>query len=663
MNNHLTGSELPIDGRLRLAGVLITFVLMGFVVRLFQLQILEGDDLRRRSEQNSVRQIRLEAPRGEVLDREGRVLASTRPAYRLEVVPNDLQRRAPTFAALGRLLAREPADLDGRVGPTRGRGRFRPVVLMDDLDFEVLARVETHRFAMPGVRTHVEPRRHYLGGSSAAHLLGTIGQIRADQLERPAFEGYRSGDVIGQGGLEARFESHLRGREGGRNVLVDASGREVGDPLLEVPAVPGGRVVLSLDIDLQQEAEAAFEDVPELLAPAMGAVVALDVRTGDVLAMLSRPTFDPNDFAGGIDSATWKQLTSDDWDPLQNRAIQNHFPPGSTHKALVAAALLSEKVIGPTSTVFCPGFYRFGGRSYRCWKRSGHGRVNLQDALKRSCDVFFYTYGEKLGIDRLARYVKAFGVGQPPQLGLGSEAPGLVPSSEWKRRRFGKPWYPGETISASIGQGFNLITPMQLAIAYAAIANGGSVLQPRVVLRLESQDGITVKTFASKTVGKVPVSAAHLAQVRRGLRAVVEETGGTGSRARVPGIAVAGKTGTAQVVRIERYEGLAEAEIPIRYRDHAWFAAFAPAEDPEIAVAVFVEHGMHGSSAAAPIAGRLLRRYFEKQGRVAELAVAPPSSLPAAPLVRSDSAPPASPPAGPAATATPPGPLGRGTQP
>ncbi len=618
MSAHLAGSEYPIDGRLRLAGVLIVLVFLVFVLRLFELQILEGDDLRRRSLENSVRQVRLEAPRGEVLDREGRVLASTRAAYRLQVVPNDLRDRERTFAALGQLLERDPEELAERVGSSRGRGRFRPVVLEDDLNFDLLARIEAHRFAMQGVTTRVEPRRHYLGGELGSHLLGTIGEIRADQLELEKFSDYRSGDVIGQTGLESLFESHLRGRAGGRNIVVDAAGREVGDPLLEVPAVPGGRVILTLDKDLQEAAEEGFAELPATGEPHIGAAVAIDVRTGDVLAMVSRPTFDPNDFAGGIDTATWKGLSSNEWNPLQNRAVQNHFPPGSTHKALVAAALLSEGVIGPGSSVYCPGFYRFGGRTYRCWKRAGHGTVNLIDALRESCDVFFYTFGEQLGIDRMARYVKSFGIGERAKLGLGTEATGLVPSSDWKRKRFGTPWYPGETVSASIGQGFNLYTPMQLAVAYAAIANGGNLVKPRVVLRLESQDGITVKTFPTRQGEQLPISPARLALVREGLRAAVEERGGTGSRARVPGIQVAGKTGTAQVVRLERYEGLKEHEIPVRNRDHAWFGAFAPAEAPEIAVGVFVEHGLHGSTAAAPIAGRILHRYFDKQGRVVD---------------------------------------------
>ncbi len=617
MSGRLSGSERPLEGRLRLSGVLIALVFVVFGVRLFQLQIIEGEELRRRSEQNSVRTLRLRAPRGEILDREGRVLATTRPAYELQVIPNSLVRPEIVYAALGQLLDRDPESLAVKVGTRRGSERFKPVRLADDLDFDALARVETHRYAMAGVVTDVQPRRHYVEGDLAAHLMGSIGEIRADQIEREEFQDYRPGDVIGQTGLEARLESELRGHDGGRNVVVDVAGRTV-EVLDEVRAEPGGRAVLALDVDLQRVAEAAFRDVPEGEPPKMGAAVALDVRTGDVLALVSRPAYDPNAFAGGIDQATWKALTTDEWQPLQNRAIQNHYPPGSIHKAIVAAALLQEGVIDRHSRAFCPGYFRHGGRIYRCWKRGGHGSVNVRDAIKRSCDVFFYTFGVQLGVDRLARYAKSLGLGAPTGIALSGEAPGLVPSSEWKKRRFGEPWYPGETVSVAIGQGYNLYTPIQLAVAYAAIANGGRVLRPRLLLRLEDRDGHVVRTFPPETVRQSEVGPEALAIVRDGLTAVVEETGGTGGRARVPGVRVAGKTGTAQVVRLEHTEGLSEEKIPIRYRDHGWFGAFAPADAPEIAVAVFIEHGLHGSSAAAPVAQAILARYFEKKAQSAE---------------------------------------------
>ncbi len=610
--DQLGGNDPPIDGRLRLSAALIVLVFASFALRLFQLQVVESASFVERSQRNAVRTLRVTAPRGEILDREGRLLASFRPARELRIMPDDLDRPDVTLAALAQLLDIEVAALVERVGEPKGAMRFVPVPIDRDLAYEELARVAAHGWAMPGVSTVELPRRHYLAAARTAHLLGMLGEISADQLERPEFEGYRAGDEIGQTGLEARFESHLRGRDGGRNVEVDAAGREL-DVLDEIAPVPGGRVVLALDLDLQRAAEAGFRDVPEGEPERMGSAVALDVRTGDVLAMASFPDYDPNAFAGGIDTASWKSLVDDEWKPLRNRAIQNHYPPGSAHKAVVAAALLEEGIVDENTTVTCNGQFRFGNRSYRCWKRQGHGVVNLRTAIQRSCDVFFYTYGVQLGIDRLAAHASSFGLGRRTGIDLAGEQPGVLPDSEWKKRRFGQPWYPGETVSAAIGQGYNLYTPLQLAVSFAAIANGGTLLRPRLVLRLEDERGVTERRYPVKAQGRVSVAPEHLARVREALTAVVEEPGGTGGQARVPGLRVAGKTGTAQVVRLEQHEGLEESEIPVRFRDHAWFGAFAPADDPQIAVAVFVEHGLHGGSAAAPIARRILEVWFAKQ--------------------------------------------------
>ena len=599
-------------GRLRVAGLLIGLVFVLFIGRLFQLQIIQGALLAARSERNSIRTVHLEAPRGDIVDREGRVVATTRPAFELQVIPSELRDADRTWRALGQLLGADPADLAERMGTPRGSARFRPVRLDGDMTFDRLARVEAHRHALTGVVTDVRPRRHYPGSDQAAHLLGTIGEISAGQLESEPFDGYRSGDVVGKTGIESRFEPHLRGRAGGRNVVVDVAGREV-DVIEEVRPLPGGRVVLALDIDLQKAGEQAFQEVLEGEPEKMGAAVALDVRTGDVLASVSRPSYDPNTFAGGIDAASWKALTTDEWEPLQNRVLQNHHPPASTYKAVLALALLDAGVITPQSTAFCPGFYRFGRRSYRCWKRAGHGTVNLRRALQQSCDVFFYRYGVELGIDRMAGFASRMLLGRVTGISLGQEAPGLVPSREWKEKRFGEPWYPGETVSVAIGQGYNLMTPLQLAVTYAAIANGGRVLRPRPVLRLETRDGELVESFPPKIRERVELADAHWEAVRGALDAVVNEPGGTGSRARVEGLRVAGKTGTSQVVRLDLTEGLAEGAIPIRHRDHAWFVAYAPAEAPEIAVAVFVEHGQHGSSAAAPVAQRILAVWNAKR--------------------------------------------------
>jgi penicillin-binding protein 2 len=499
------------------------------------------------------------------------------------------------------------------------------VSLVDSLDFPQLARIASHAHALPGVETFLRPRRFYPGSRLAAHLLGSIGEIRADQLGKPEWEGYAQGEVIGQTGLEAQFERHLRGRAGGRNVVVDAAGREV-DELQRVPPAPGGRVVLALDRDLQEVAEAGFLEVAEGEPPRMGAAVALDVRSGDVLVLTSFPNYDPNVFGERIDRATWRGLTEDEWKPLRNRAIQNHYPPGSTHKAVMAAAALAEGVIDRNTRVYCPGHYFFGGRRFGCWKKEGHGSVNVVEALQRSCDVFFYTVGVQLGIDRIAKHAKSFGLGAQTGIALPGETPGIVPSSEWKQNRYGEKWYPGETVSAAIGQSYNTYTPLQLAVSYATIANGGHVMRPRLVLRLEDRDGRTLEAFAPEERMRSTVPEDALALVREGLTAAVESAGGTGGRARVPGVRVAGKTGTVQVVSLDQVRGLPESQIPVRFRDHAWFAAFGPADAPEIAVAVFVEHGLHGSSAAAPIAQRIMAKYFEKRGLI------PPPAAPAAPV-------------------------------
>jgi penicillin-binding protein 2 len=635
-----TGASL--ESRIRFVAVLVVLIFGGFIVRLFHLQVVEGEILRQRSQKNSVRHVELEAPRGEVLDREGRVIATWRPSRALRVIPNDLADRPRTFAALGQLIGEPGAELDARAGSSRGLARFRPVTLVEDLDWERLARVESHGYALRGIETFEQPRRFYPGGTLAAHLLGTLGEIHASQLEQERYAGYQQGEVIGQTGLEARYEVHLRGVVGRRDVVVDAAGREI-EKLRERPPALGGRVVLALDRDLQEEAEAGFRDVPAGEPERMGAAVAIDVRTGDVLAMTSFPTYDPNVFSSRIDRDTWRALTEDEWKPLRNRAIQNHYPPGSTHKAIMAAAALQERVIDTNTRVYCPGYYYFGGRRFGCWKKEGHGSVNVIQALQRSCDVFFYTVGVQLGIDRIAKHASSLGLGDTTGIDLPGEAPGIVPSSEWKLRRFKEKWYPGETVSASIGQSYNLYTPLQLAVAYAAIANGGRVIKPRVVLRLEDRDGKTTDQFAPEVRETSTVSPANLAIVREGMTAVVETAGGTGMRAKVPGVRVAGKTGTVQVVSLDRVRGLKELQIPVRFRDHAWFGAFAPADAPEIAVAVFVEHGLHGSSAAAPIAQRIMAKYFQKRG----MSPLPTAPAPPAPRRPQQLAPPPAPPTAP----------------
>ncbi|MDP6980891.1 MAG: penicillin-binding protein 2 [Myxococcota bacterium] len=607
------GGPHAAEGRIGIiaVGIVVAFVI--FAVRLFQLQIVEGADLRSRSEQNFVRTIRLEAPRGDIVDRDGRILATTRPAYRVQVIPNELRSGDTTFRALGQILDEAPQELATRVGKPRGRKRFQPVLLRGDLGYERFAQVESHRYALPGVVTHIGPRRDYAEGASAAHLLGTIGEIGTRQLALPRFSGYDAGEIVGQFGLEARLESHLRGKAGGRNMVVDVAGREI-ELLDEIKPVPGGRVVLTLDADLQRAAEEAFRSKDPEVSDHMGALVAIDPSNGEILALASLPAYDPNAFAGGIDSATWDGLISDPWKPLRNRAVSGEYPPGSTYKAVVAAAGLSEKEITREEEIFCPGHYRLGRRVYRCWKRGGHGNVNMDAALEGSCDVYFYDLGVRLGIDRIARYARGFGFGTFTKIDLAAEKRGLIPTMEWKRRAKGEEWIKGETVSAAIGQGYNLATPVQLAVAYGAIANGGRVMRPQLIKRFETWDKQVLSIESPEEIRRVPVSREILEVVTEGLVAVVQGEEGTGGRARIRDIEVAGKSGTTQVVSLDLVKDMEPEEIPIRYRDHALFAAFAPAEAPEIAVVALVEHaGAGGGTVAAPIVQKVMARYFEKQ--------------------------------------------------
>jgi len=613
------GVDASVEDRLPLLVVVILLVFGAFIVRLFQLQIIMGEVFAEESDKNSVRLVRLEAPRGDILDREGRVIATTRPAFGLQVLPSDLRNPDLAFRALSQLLGEDANGLREQVGEARGRARFQPVRLAGDLSYDRLASVESHLYALPGVMTDVRPRRDYVGADLAAHVLGYLGEVQRSQLETRDYVGYRSGDVVGQAGIEALEQSHLRGRDGGRNVVVDVRGRVV-DVLDEEEPVTGGSVTLTLDLDLQRIAEEAFQ--PDVVGgpPKMGALVAMDVNTGDVLALVSKPSYDPNAFAGGVSAVTWKELTTGEWKPLQNRAISGQYPPGSTYKAIVAAAALQEHVITPGGLVYCPGHFTLGRRTYGCWKKEGHGSMSLRDALVQSCDVYFYQAGLKLGVDRLAFFARGFNLGRRTGIGLPSEQPGLIPTAAWKERRFSEPWGAGETVSASIGQGFDLLTPLQLAVAYAAIANGGRVVRPRLLLRTQDPDGRIEEGPAPETVSTVPVSAENLAILRDALTGVVEEPRGTGARARVPGMRVAGKTGTAQVVHLQHTKDLEPDDVPIKYRDHAWFVAFAPADAPQIVVAVLNEHGGHGGSAAAPIAQRVLARWAEKHLPAAQVA-------------------------------------------
>jgi penicillin-binding protein 2 len=612
--NRLSSSGVPSDGtverRLTFAALLIVAVWMLLLTRLFYLQVVQGDVYKVSAERNSVRTQRVQAPRGAVLDRNGVPLIDSRPAFEVLVVPNEADDVPTTLMRIAGLTGRDLASVQEGYGKPRGRARFQPQRVAHDLDRDALARVEARLWALGGVLTQVTPVRGYRYNGSAAHLLGWLGEIGAEQLREKEFQSYRRGDIIGRGGIEKLLDSDLRGRPGGRNLLVDAHGREL-ELLSVVDPQPGRNVVLTLDHALQEAAEAALDREQK-----SGAVIALDPNTGEILALASRPAFDPNLFAVGVDPADWRALTSDPHKPLMNRALQGQYPPGSTYKVVTAIAGLEEKLVNEHSTVYCGGSFRLGRRTYRCWKKEGHGTVDLHKALVQSCDVYFYKLGLELGVNRLAYYARSLGLGTRTGIELGGEMPGLVPTKEWRKLRDGTTWVEGDTVSVSIGQGANLWTPLQLTTSYAAIGNGGRRYKPHLVKRIEEPDGTVVRSVEPELVAEVPVSAETLALVRNGLTGVVTEPRGTGSIMRnLPGgVIAAGKTGTAQVIGMAAGERTDSKDIVRKYRDHAWFVTYVPAENPRLVVGVLVENGGHGGSAAAPVAREVVVTFLEREG-------------------------------------------------
>jgi len=477
-----------------------------------------------------------------------------------------------------------------------------------DIDWPTVVAVETHQLELPGVALRTRPRRNYADGPMGAHILGYLGEIGAKQLKALKDQGYASGDEMGQYGLERRWETFLRGQSGGQQVEVDALGRRM-RVLHEVPDVPGYTVRLTLDRELQETAFAALQGK-------QGTVVALDVNSGAVLAMVSTPAFDPNVFARGVKAEEWRALIKDQLRPLNNRATQGQYPPGSTFKIIMTIAGLEEGVIQPENHIFDPGFYFFGNRQFRDWKRGGHGAVDLHRAIVESCDVYFYQLGPRIGIDKIAKWARALGLGEKTGIALDSEMGGTVPDTEWKKKRFRQPWFPGETVSIAIGQGYLTVTPLQMANMMAAVANGGTLYRPWIVRSVESVTGAVIRQYGPEKIRSIEFKPETLERLRNGLADVVKLPSGTGGAARSNIVAIAGKTGTAQVVEMKG--GYIKSEqLSYFNRDHAWFVSYAPVENPQIAVAVLVEHGGHGGSAAAPMAKKVIEKFIEQQSRPA----------------------------------------------
>lgn len=583
--------------------LLVVLCFLMLWLRVWYLQVLKGADFMGLSENNRVRLISLPSYRGEITDRNGVTLATIRPAFNLYITPEDVQDLGETLKTLKKII---DFDIQKVKSDIRQSQPFSDVLIKADIRRDQVAFVEENNRLVAGIHLKLEPLRNYPYKDLAAHILGYLGEINKDKLKVQT--GYKMGDVIGLEGIELQFEPEMKGKKGYKEVEVDVSGREL-TILRKNPPQSGRHIVLTLDLRIQKVVEQLMTGTKE--KPINGSAVVMKVQTGEILAMVSKPSFDPNLFASGISVQEWRKLILNNNHPLQNKAIDGQYPPGSVYKIAVAYAALEEKVMNPEDTVFCPGFFKMGRRRYRCWKWGGHGEMNMHDALVQSCDVYFYTVGTRLGIDTMSRYAKMLGLGDLTQINLIGEKPGLTPTKEWKLKSRGEEWLIGETVSASIGQSYNLVTPLQQARLVATVANGGMVLKPYLVRKIMDKDGRVVKDIFPEIQRRVVGHPNTLSVIREALLGVVNEPRGTGRRSRLEKIKVAGKTGTVQVVGRKQVAHFKKDEIPYKYRDHAWFVAFAPFENPEIAVAVIVEHGGHGGSTAAPIVRQIIEAYHK----------------------------------------------------
>jgi len=590
----------------RLFSIMIAvFVAFGILTaRLFYLQIIQGDHYFKMSKNNCIRIQRIKPDRGLIFDRNGKLLVENRPSFDLSIIPSDAKPLEQTIQKLSGFMPECVDEIVNKIRKNKFSYGYRPVLLKQDIGRDALALISAHRFELPGLVIDTNARRNYIYNALSSHLIGYLGEINAGELKKADCKYKESGDFIGRYGVEKAYDTYLSGIPGGRIVQVNANGQVV-EVLDTVAAESGHKVFLTIDFELQSIAESQLQDK-------VGAVVAMDPTSGDILAMASSPTFNQNDFINGFSSGHWQDLVSDPNMPMMNKAVQGLYPPASTYKVVTALAALEEGLIDESTTYYCPGSYQYGNRAYGCWKEQGHGKVNVVEALAQSCDVFFYHVGKKLGVDRLAWYATNCGLGSKTGINLDRESGGLIPTAAWKKKRFGISWQGGENLSIAIGQGYNLATPLQMAVLFGAVANGGTEFKPQILKSIQTVEGETVKAVLPEITGILPVSKKSLDFVRDGLREVVNNKHGT-ARWYVydKEIDISGKTGTAQVVSKKTERDNQNKKNKVSYESHAWFVGYAPTQNPRIVVSVLVEHGIHGSSGAGPIAKEMIVSYLK----------------------------------------------------
>ncbi|MGZ8143148.1 MAG: penicillin-binding protein 2 [Methylosarcina sp.] len=592
-------------GRIIAALVLIGLLTTGLIVRLIYLQIVGHKHYSSLAKENSVKLVPLVPTRGVIYDRKGRILADDTTSYSLELIPEQISDLEGTLKRLQALLDIPNEKIELYQKLRKRQKRFISTPLLSNMSDEELAKFAVVRPYFPGVDIQTHLVRHYPYYDLASHVIGYVGRISEEELKDLPIAEYRGSTHMGKLGIEKSYETELHGKTGYAEIETNVQARSL-NTLKEVHPTPGANLYLSLDIDLQKTAYDALDFYN-------GAVVAIDVKTGGVLVFASRPGFDPNPFVVGIPNDAYHVLQSSEDQPLYNRALRGLYPPGSTMKPFIALAGLENGVINSHQALFCPGFYQLPGVShkYRDWKKGGHGSVIMTTAITQSCDVYFYRLASMLGINHMHDFLQKFGFGEKSGIDLVGEKPGLLPSREWKRKKKNQDWYPGETLITGIGQGYHQVSPLQLTRATATLANRGNVITPHLVDKIVTAEGTRT---GPKTPNKsLALDEKNIDEIIKGMINVVHGGGGTArSIGRDISYQIAGKTGTAQVFGIKQNAKYNENEIDFKLRDHALFIAFAPADDPKIAVAVVVEHGGHGGSVAAPIAAKVIKQYLQE---------------------------------------------------
>lgn len=582
-------STVPEDVKQRLNWLLV-FIVICFsilIISLWYLQMIKGEEFKERAVENSIRALVEDAPRGRIYDRQEKLLVTNRPAVVVSIIPAEVDDLKKLSERLSKIIAISSEEIS-QIVKNYQENPFKPVKILDDVKTNKIVEIEERKDELKGVILEVKPRRNYLYHDFAAHSLGFVGEIDKEELQRFGNPKFQGGDIIGKAGLEKYYDDILRGEKGGRKVEVDALGREIATLLYQKP-VPGKDLVLTIDRDLQLYGE-------NLLFGKKGSIIVSDPNSGEILALVNRPSFSPNLFADGISHSDWERLSSDADYLLTNRSVHGVYSPGSIFKVVTAIAALEEGVTDRERKIYCSGSFKLADWVFTCWKETGHGSLSIVDAIAQSCNVHFYTLGNELGIEGFNKYMQKFGLGEKTGIDLPTEAIGIIPSAQWKKREIKEIWFPGDTINLSIGQGYLLLTPLQVHNLITTIAAEGEVYKLHLVKKIISADGNTVEEIKPEIYRRVNFSPDTSKIIKEGLRQTILK--GTGWRANIKEVAVAGKTGTAQNPHGET---------------HAWFIGFAPYEDPEICITVFLENGGEGGEAAAPIARAMLEKYFSIQ--------------------------------------------------